>query len=165
MLRPVSRTPSIHRYQRTGLYLQFDGAIMRPKKHGLALSALICLIIGVVLLSPASRVINAASEYSLQFDGLDDRVTFGPAVGTGPGGLGAQAFTLELWFMRTGSGVSASTGTGGVTAVPLVTKGAAQADGSNVDMNYFLGIDAKTRVLTADFEDMNNGLNHPVYGR
>src|SRR5437016_3945339 len=136
---------------------------MRLRTPSVALTATICLIVGVLLLS-LSRL-KAAPEYALQFDGLDDRVTFGSAAGTGAGGLGAQDFTLELWFMRTGSGVTTSTGTGGVTAVPLVTKGTAQADGSNVDMNYFLGIEPTTRVLTADFEDMNNGLNHPVRGK
>ena len=56
--------------------------------------------------------------------------------------------------MRTGPGVGTSTGTGGVAmAVPLLTKGRAQAEGSNLDMNYFLGIDAARRVLVADFED------------
>ena len=37
--------------------------------------------------------------------------------------------------------------------MPLVTKGTGEAEGSNVDINYFLGIDSKTRVLVADFED------------
>ena len=95
----------------------------------------------------------------LRFDGVDDRVTFGPALP-----LGAQKFTLEVWFMREGAGVATSTGTGGVTAVPLVTKGRAEAEGSNVDMNYFLGIDGTTQVLVADFEDMAGGVNHPVVG-
>ena len=31
-------------------------------------------------------------------------------------------------------------------------------------MNYFLGIDSKTRVLVADFEDTATGVNHPVLG-
>ena len=48
--------------------------------------------------------------------------------------------------------------------IPLVTKGRGEAEGSNVDMNYFLGIDSKTRVLAADFEDTATGLNHPVLG-
>src|SRR6266850_5129634 len=138
MLPTGLKQPSIRSVTENWTRLQFNGAIMRPKKHAVALSVTICLIVGVFLFSPASRVINAASEYALQFDGADDRVTFGPAIGTGPGGLGAQNFTLELWFMRTGAGTSVSTGTGGITAVPLVTKGVAQADGSNLDMNYFL---------------------------
>ena len=32
---------------------------------------------------------------------------------------------------------------------------------ANVNMNYFLGIDASTGVLVADFEDTANGANHP----
>ena len=49
-------------------------------------------------------------------------------------------------------------------AIPLITKGMAQADGNNLDMNYFLGIHGTTRVLVADFEDTATGLNHPVQG-
>jgi hypothetical protein len=51
--------------------------------------------------------------------------------------------------------------------VPLVTKGRSENDGSNVDMNYFLGIDASGH-LVADFEEgaggASPGLNHPVIG-
>ena len=107
----------------------------------------------------ASVAVNAANM-ALQFDGVSKRVTFGPAAG-----LGASTFTIETWFKREGAGLTVSTGTGGVTAIPLVTKGMAQADGSNVDMNYFLGIDGVKRVLAADFEDMATGLNHPVLGK
>ena len=51
-----------------------------------------------------------------------------------------------------------------MTAIPLISKGRAEADGSNVDMNFFLGIDSASGVLTADFEDMATGANHPVAG-
>jgi hypothetical protein len=49
----------------------------------------------------------------------------------------------------------------------LISKGRAQSDGSNVDANYFLGLDPDStntnfRVV-ADFEDMATGLNHPVF--
>ena len=40
----------------------------------------------------------------------------------------------------------------------------AEADGSNVDMNYFLGISSTTNTLVADFEDTATGANHPVSG-
>src|SRR5207253_10624083 len=96
---------------------------------------------------------------ALRFDGSTKRVTFGPAPG-----LNAATFTIETWFKREGPGTTVSTGTGGIVAIPLVTKGMAQADGSNVDANYFLGINGTTRVLAADFEDMATGLNHPVLG-
>ncbi|PYR63826.1 MAG: hypothetical protein DMF88_24480, partial [Acidobacteria bacterium] len=99
----------------------------------------------------------------IRFDGVNDYVTFGAAAGTTK--LGATTFTLETWFRKEGPGLTASTGTGGLTAaIPLVTKGVAQADGSNVDANYFLGIDSKTRTLAADFEDTAGGGNHPVFG-
>jgi len=69
------------------------------------------------------------SQTGLQFDGSNDYVTFGPAIGTGTGGLGADNFTLECWFMRTGSGTQTNTGTGGIFAIPLITKGRGEADG------------------------------------
>ena len=84
-------------------------------------------------------------------------MTFGPAPG-----LGASTFTLETWFRRDGAGIATNTGTGGVVAVPLVTKGMAEAEGGTVDMNYFLGIRSSDNMLVADFEDTATGLNHPV---
>ena len=127
-----------------------------------ALILLTCLLAAVAVHESGRPLVNAASEYALDFDGVDDRVTFGPAPT-----LGSNTFTLELWFKRTGAGVSTTTGTGGITAVPLLTKGRNEgvADGTNVDLNYFLGIDQATRVLVADFEDMFTGANHPVRGR
>ncbi len=104
-----------------------------------------------------------AGGYGLYFDGVNDYVSFGAAPG-----LGTVAFTLELWFKRTGPGVAASTGTGGLNAIPLLTKGRGEYDGDDHDMNYFLGIRATDNVLAADFEEGTGGstlgLNHPIYG-
>ena len=99
---------------------------------------------------------------ALDFDGTNDHVTFGQATA----GLGVTSFTLETWFRRDGAGVATSTGSGGVTnAIPLVTKGRSEADTpANLNANYFLGIDATTGTLVADFEDTATGLNHPVTG-
>ncbi|HEV8249301.1 MAG TPA: LamG-like jellyroll fold domain-containing protein, partial [Gaiellaceae bacterium] len=103
----------------------------------------------------------AAGPHALSFNGSSQYVTMGPAAT-----LGAAQFTLETWFRRTGAGVGTSTGTGGITsAVPLVTKGRAEAETpANLNMNYFLGIDAATGRLVADFEDTAGGVNHPVSG-
>ncbi len=113
------------------------------------------------LLATASPAFSA--NYSLSFDGVNDYATFGQA-----SALGASNFTVECWFMRTGAGVSVSTGSGGVTAIPLVTKGRGEVDGNNKDMNYFLGINASTPVLVGDFEEGSSGttpgLNHPAFG-
>ena len=121
----------------------------------------LCLFCAFVVTHAASRLQSAAdaSNRALHFDGIDDRVTFGPAPS-----LGATTFTIETWFRRDGPGATATTGSGGVVAVPLVTKGMAEAEGDNRDTNYFLGIDAKRRVLAADFEDTVNGANHPAFG-
>jgi hypothetical protein len=93
------------------------------------------------------------------FDGVNDHVTFGnnPA-------LGLSSFTLELWFRREGPGVGASSGSGGITVEPLISKGRGENDGSNIDCNYLFGIESSTGKLAADFEDMATGLNHPIVG-
>jgi len=97
---------------------------------------------------------------ALNFDGTNDYVTMGVA-----SGLGTAEFTIETWFRRTGTGVGNTTGTSGISSlVPLVAKGAPEADGSNVDANYVLGINTAGDVLAADFEDTATGLNHPVSG-
>ena len=76
-------------------------------------------------------------------------MTFGAAPG-----LGSSVFTLETWFRRDGAGIATFTGTGGITAIPLVTKGMAEVDNSdNKDMNYFLGIRQTDGVLVASIDD------------
>ena len=106
----------------------------------------------------------AAPAAALQFDGVDDRVTFGTATN-----LSSFTFTLETWFKRTGTGVGASTGGGGIgDAIPLIAKGRGEADGDTRDMNYILAIRAADGRLVADFEEggagPSPGLNHPVAG-
>jgi len=90
-------------------------------------------------------------------------VTFGD-----PAALDLAQFTVECWFRRDGAGAAISTGVNGITAVPLVTHGAPEADGSTVDANYFLGIRSSDGVLCADFEEgaggATPGSNHPVAG-
>jgi hypothetical protein len=117
----------------------------------------------------------ADNESGLAFNGNTSYVSMG--FGATTASLNTSSFTVECRFMRTGPGVTASTGTGGVTtAIPLVTKGVGEADGSNVDANYFLGIDNATGKLCADFEQLNAtvdpngniaraaGQNFPVFG-
>lgn len=113
-----------------------------------------------------SLPVTTASSQALAFN--DTRyVTMGAATAT----LGASNLTLECWFKRTGTGTTTSTGTGGVTAaIPLVTKGRSEADGTNQDCNYFLGIDSTTNKLCADFEaqagvsGITAGQNYPIIG-
>ena len=63
-----------------------------------------------------------APNFGIDFDGSNDYVTFGDN-----SGLGLSQFTLETWFRRDGAGVPATSGTGGVSAIPLVTKGRDEA--------------------------------------
>ena len=93
-------------------------------------------------------------------------VTFGD-----PAKLDLAQFTIETWFKRTGTGVASTTGTGGIANfVPLLTHGAAQAEGSNVDANWVLGINTTGNVIAADFEaiddpaDPTTGQNVPISG-
>jgi plastocyanin len=130
---------------------------------------LVGLLAGLLPLGPTASARTPAADFGLNFDGTDDFVTMGAAPG-----LGASQLTLEIWFKRTAAGVGTSTGTGGFTgtlAIPLLTKGRGEAENSNVDMNYFLGINSSTNRLIADFEENNTGLpgntpglNHPVEG-
>ncbi len=112
---------------------------------------------------PCTTDLCQPDPFSLEFEGTNDYITMGAAPG-----LNAATFTLECWFKWTGGGTVASTGASGIYAVPLVTKGLHEADGSNVDANYFLGIQQTTNVLAADFEEgatgATPGLNHPVVG-
>ena len=96
-------------------------------------------------------------NYGLSLNGSSQYATFGTALG-----LDTAEFTLELWFNWTGTGTTASTGSGGIIAIPLLTKGLHESDGSNVDANWFLGIAGGK--LAADFEDTATGANHPVTG-
>ena len=97
---------------------------------------------------------------AIDFGGTNAFVTLGPAPG-----LGASRFTIETWFRRDGAGVATNTGSGGVIAIPLVTKGMADVDDvNNRDMNYFLGIRQSDNVLVADFEDTATAGNHVVAG-
>ena len=71
-----------------------------------------------------------------------------------------------------GAGAPTSTGTGGITnAIPLITKGRAEAETAAADVNYFLGIDATSGKLVADFEEAQvaqggttPSANHPITG-
>jgi hypothetical protein len=137
-------------------------ATMGSARSGLL--ALACAAIALLLAVGARGAATATCPCALQFNGSTQYVTFGPAPA-----LGAAQFTLETWFNRSGAGVGTSTGNGGIaSAIPLVTKGRAEAEASNVDMNYFLGIDASSGKLVADFEEgagqPTPGLNHPVSG-
>ncbi|WP_437509469.1 DNRLRE domain-containing protein [Sorangium sp. So ce1099] len=110
-------------------------------------------------LPPSSPTCPLVSGTALDLDGVDDHVTMGVAPG-----LGLQQFTLEAWVKRTGAGQSAGSGSGGVSGIPLIAKGRGESDGSTVDCNYFFAIRSEDSVLTADFEDLATGANHPVAG-
>lgn len=120
-------------------------------------------IVIAILLSFIGYSINLTAQNSVTFNGTNSYITFG-----NNSKLGLAQFTLECWFKRTGTGATTSTGTGGVTAVPLISKGRGESDGSNLDCNYFLGIQATTNYLCADFEEgsagTTPGLNHPIVG-
>ena len=104
----------------------------------------------------------AFAQQAFTFNGTNSYITFGTAPA-----LGLNRFTLETWFMRTGAGAGATSGSGGISGlVPLIAKGRGESDASNVDCNYIFGI--VNNKLAADFEEgagqASPGLNHPVYG-
>jgi len=114
----------------------------------------------VSLLVPAASIAQTPAA-AIDLAGTESYVN----LGTAPG-LNAATFTLELWFRRDGAGRVVGTGSGGVNAAPLITKGRSESDNSNTDVNYFLGIDPVTRRLVADFEQgaagTQPGKNHPI---
>ena len=116
------------------------------------------------LASPAGATVGGTG---LGFDGVSQYAKLGVATD-----LRSSVFTVELWFRRTGAGVATSTGSGGLPSViPLITKGRSQSESAAADINYFLGINATTGALVADFEEAQTaaggvtaGANHPVSG-
>jgi hypothetical protein len=113
----------------------------------------ILLAVSLVLWSQISP-----AQTSLQFDGTSAYVDMGAATNT----LGATNFTIECWFKRTGAGITASTGGGGISGVPIVTKGKGESESPGLNCNYFLGVTTGNK-LTADFEEVS-GPNHPLAG-
>src|SRR5215212_371704 len=141
------------------------GGLRRSRPCVVGLRVLVAIAAMLLILLPAQLGSSAPPPSALQLNGSSQYVTFGAAPG-----LGVAQFTLETWFKRTGAGVGTSTGSGGIaSAIPLVTKGRAEGEGSSIDMNYFFGIDATSGKLVADFEEGVGGtgplgLNHPVSG-
>jgi len=125
----------------------------------------LCRIASVVIFlsTLCQGTVFGQASGGLTFNGTNQYVDFGSATN-----LGSITFTLETWFNWTGLGSTASTGGGGVQAIPLIAKLLAEADGSNQDGNYFIGIRPTDRVLVADFEEgatgASPGLNHAVAG-
>ncbi len=138
---------------------------MYRRKQSKFIPTLICLGSLLTLLAVPSQTAPRRTKAffqsadGLSFGGTNAYVTFGPA-----SKLNLSTFTIETWLRRDGVGQTAYTGKGGVDAIPLVTKGRAEADGGRIDMNYFLGIDGARGVLVADLEDKKKGANYPVWG-
>ena len=142
----------------------FDGSRRTLSRRSAAVALGLIVLVASAVPPSGGSVAAADAGLALQLNGSSQYVRLGAAPG-----LGATSFTIETWFKRTGTGVGASTGSGGISsAIPLVTKGRGQADGSNLDMNYFLGISASSGRLVADFEEgasgASPGLNHPITG-
>lgn len=118
----------------------------------------------------SNESLNSNETYAIPMADLGSGLEFTTASGTyvtfgDPAKLDLGTFTIETWFKRTGAGTASTTGSNGIpNAIPLVTHGAPQAEGSNMDANWLLAIDDDTDVIAADFEDMATGANHPVYG-
>jgi glucose/arabinose dehydrogenase len=113
------------------------------------------LLVNVLMLSSA---LNTFSQ-SLSFNGSNNYVHL-----TNDTTLHLNSFTLEAWIKPSGPGATTSTGSGGITAVPIITKGRGESDApANLNMNYFLGIDANKKIIS-DFEE-STGPNHPIISK
>lgn len=90
--------------------------------------------------------------------------------------FGLSRWTIACWFKKTGAGTTTSTAGGADgfpssdPVLPLVTKGRGEAEGSNVDCNWFFGINkvsnGATYKLAGDFEQTNAtaGGNNRIVG-
>lgn len=99
----------------------------------------------------------------------------GGSTGNTVSNLGVQTFTLTAWIKRTGTGVTANSGTGGAVGIPIFCKGVGEADGNTKDADFFFGL-TTGGALTADFETYSvtvptnptsgtsSGTNFPVVG-
>jgi probable HAF family extracellular repeat protein len=142
---------SLHRMVYDGILRRAAGRLWKVAASSVALAA-VWAIIGCGWLSEAH-----AANGALQFGSGTHYVTFLQAPG-----LGVTTFTIEAWFYQETGGTTATTGAGGVDAIPLITKGRGESDGSEVDMNFFLGINPTGNKLTVDFEDTtSSNNNHP----
>jgi hypothetical protein len=110
---------------------------------------------------------------ALSFNGVNQYVQLeGGTTGNANTSLGLSNFTLSA-YVRVLSPLNAdvvSTGGNGLAAaIPIVTKGRGEADGSNLDANYFLGVNQGPVQIVADYEEGPGGAgptgnNHPVTG-
>lgn len=94
----------------------------------------------------------------LSFDGVDDHVDFGAV----PPPL--TTYTILAWTRMSGAGTAGDTGSGGIPATfPLVTKGTAEAENANVDINFHLSI-TPANVIGFDYELAGTSVNSPLLG-
>jgi uncharacterized protein YjdB len=128
--------------------------------------AVVYKIVLIVILLITAAGLNCQDAQAQGLYALNFASSSNNYVGSSSGSsFGLSVFTLELWLYRKGVGTSATSGNGGITdGIPLITKGRGEADGSNLDCNYFLSIHKTDGTLGADFEDMATGLNHPISG-
>jgi hypothetical protein len=80
-----------------------------------------------------------------------------------PPQIGHTAWTINAWVYRTGTGDTASTGTGGVVAEPILTKGVAESEGTPANLNWWIGWRASDMKAVCDLEEAS-GPNHPLVG-
>ncbi|HEY5861424.1 MAG TPA: hypothetical protein VIX62_14180, partial [Actinomycetota bacterium] len=118
---------------------------------------MIALALVLPILPIGMQAAGASSNNALQFNGTSQyaRIGISPT-----NALQLSTFTLETWFMRTGTGGTMTTGA--VTGIPLITKGRGEGETQESrDVNYFLGISTAgtgtTNVLAADFEEAASG--------
>ena len=83
----------------------------------------------------------AETNYAIDFDGANDYVTLRKQRCPRP----VRSSRSRPGSAGTASAITNSTGSGGVTAVPLIAKGRNETDNGVVDMNYYFGINAGQR--------------------
>jgi manganese-dependent ADP-ribose/CDP-alcohol diphosphatase len=72
-------------------------------------------------------------------------------------------FTLECWIMIRDTGLSVITGEDSIPLIPLISRGFKDTTLQS-GLNFFLGLRREDYTMVADFEDLQNHINHKLTG-
>jgi manganese-dependent ADP-ribose/CDP-alcohol diphosphatase len=74
-----------------------------------------------------------------------------------------QDFTVECWIMIRDTGLSVITGEDSISVIPVVSRGFGDTTHQS-GLNFFLGLKREDYTMVADFEDLQNHVNHKLSG-
>ena len=130
--------------------------LARPVWPGLASACVLVFVFG-------GRAGATPPDNALTLNGSTQYVRFGTLPGPADA-FDASQYTLEVWFNRTGTGATTSTGTGGVTAAPLIAKGRAARARARTSTRTTSWASTRAGSSSPISRTRRTGGNHPVIG-